>query len=249
MRRVFSIFTIVVLVLLIGSPAQVGQTPKQALSPQMYQSMKGDGDKLETIVKQQDMVLGQHARMMDKLDSLIPVISRNTEHLADLDRQMAAEQAARKELQAQLDSHVAGQLAQPTSIAVLTAQLNSVIEGQKQDRAVATWILTGVGGLVLGLISFVGKSIISKNLPPAWATMQSSQVAERLAAHEQKQDEYRDHVLTGLKEVQASTQEVKQVVHEGTESAERAYREANTVNLKLAKIGVETRDGQPLKQE
>ena len=242
MRRLVGVLTIIILVLLIGSPAQVGQSPKQSLSPELYRSMKGDGDKLETIIRQQETFSYQHTMMMKKMDDLIPTIWKNTQHLVALDEQLSTEQAARKELQAQLDQHVSGQVNQPVSIAVLTAQLNSVIKGQEQDRAVATWILTGVGGLVLGLIGFAGKSIISKNLPPVWAVEQSTQVAIRLQEHEKKQDEYRDHVLAGMKEV-------KQVVHEGKEFADQAFREVNSVNQKLAAIGVEVRDGKPLKQE
>jgi hypothetical protein len=249
MRKVASTLTILVLVLLIGSPAQVqvGQSPKQTLSPELYRSMRGsDSDKLDTVIRQQEIFSYQHTKMMEKIDSLIPTISRNTQHLEAIDQQMAAEQTARRELQAQLDQHVSGQVNQPISIAVLTAQLDTV-------RSVGIWILTGVGGLLLGLIAFAGKAFISKNLPPAWAATQSIQVAERLQEHEkaqkellrehdQRQEEYRNHVLGGL-------QEVKQVVNEAGNRADKAFLESNNVNLKLVAIGAQVRDGKPLKQE
>ena len=221
MRRTTGALIAAVLALMVCLPAQIGQTPKQALSPQMYSTLKGDSDKL--------------GHIEDVIDRLAPIISANTAHLAALDQQMAAEQAARRELEARLDRHEAGQVSQPTDVAVLKTQLNAVIDGQRQDRAVASWILTGVGSLLLGLIGFAGKALITKGLPPAWAAAQSDKVAERLQVHEQKQDEYREHVLTGL-------QEVKSAAHE-------AFQEANTVNQKLANIGVEVRDGKPLKQE
>ena len=214
MRRLAGVLTIVVLLLLTGSPAQIGQPPKQALSPQLYQGMKADSDVL--------------AEMQKQISNLSAIASGNVQHLLAHDQRISS-------LEDRFEKHELGGASAPTSIAVLQSQLNSVIEGQKQDRAVATWILTGVGSLILGLLGVLAKSIISKGIPPEWAAAQSDQVAARLQVHEQKQDEYRDHVLSGLQVVK--------------DSADQAYREANTVNMKLAAIGVEVRDGKPLKQE
>ena len=131
MRRTTSALIAAVLALMVCLPAQIGQTPKQALSPQMYSQMKGDSDKLDSVIEDQKAMMAQHGRISDKLDNLIPIISANTAHLTAIDQRVFS-------LEKRLSDHEAGQVAQPVTIAVLETKVDGLV-----------WLARGIVGLLL----------------------------------------------------------------------------------------------------
>ena len=215
-----SIVAIIVLVFLIATPAQISRSPKDNMSPQLYSSMKSDSDKL-------DSLLAQHAKMMDKVEAVLPVISQNTEHLRNIDQRISYDEQLHDKLEARITAHERDGSQDPVSIAKLQTKVDGIADDMSTVKRAGGWLAASVGGLFFLGGGIVVRRYLGRNLPPSWAREESNH-----------QVEYRAKTSAKLDEVKAA--------------AENAYQAANTVNEKLIHIGVQVRDRQllqPLHEE
>ena len=212
MRRTTGALIVAVLVLMVCLPAQIGQSPKQALSPQMYSTLKGDSDKLDSVISDQHMMIVQHARIVarivEKLDVLIPIISANTMQLTALDQRVST-------LETRFDRHEAGQVTQPTSIAVLETKVDGLV-----------WLARAIAGLVIASLGagflWFRRQINEQVRGMVRGGVQHQETITRLEDIAAKSDKAHDAAAKGM-----------ELASEGRTEAKRARETLDTVVLRM----------------
>ena len=219
MRRTTGALIVAVLVLMVCLPAQIGQSPKQALSPQMYSTLKGDSDKLDSVISDQHMMIVQHARIVEKLivqhariveklDVLIPIISASTMHLTALDQRVST-------LETRFDRHEAGQVTQPTSIAVLETKVDGLV-----------WLARAIAGLVIASLGagflWFRRQINEQVRGMVRGGVQHQETITRLEDIAAKSDKAHDAAAKGM-----------ELASEGRTEAKRARETLDTVVLRM----------------
>ena len=206
MRRTTGALIVAVLVLMVCLPAQIGQSPKQALSPQMYSTLKGDSDKLDSVISDQHMMIVQHARVVEKLDVLIPIISASTMHLTALDQRVST-------LETRFDRHEAGQVTQPTTIAVLETKVDGLV-----------WLARAIAGLVIASLGagflWFRRQINEQVRGMVRGGVQHQETITRLEDIAAKSDKAHDAAAKGM-----------ELASEGRTEAKRARETLDTVVL------------------
>ena len=207
-RRTTGALIVAVLVLMVCLPAQIGQSPKQALSPQMYSTLKGDSDKLDSVISDQHMMIVQYARIVEKLDVLIPIISANTMHLTALDQRVST-------LETRFDRHEAGQVTQPTSIAVLETKVDGLV-----------WLARAIAGLVIASLGagflWFRRQINEQVRGMVRGGVQHQETITRLEDIAAKSDKAHDAAAKGM-----------ELASEGRTEAKRARETLDTVVLRM----------------
>ena len=211
-RRTTGALIVAVLVLMVCLPAQIGQSPKQALSPQMYSTLKGDSDKVDSVISDQHMMIVQHARIVarivEKLDVLIPIISANTMHLTALDQRVST-------LETRFDRHEAGQVTQPTSIAVLETKVDGLV-----------WLARAIAGLVIASLGagflWFRRQINEQVRGMVRGGVQHQETITRLEDIAAKSDKAHDAAAKGM-----------ELASEGRTEAKRARETLDTVVLRM----------------
>ena len=205
-RRTTGALIVAVLVLMVCLPAQIGQSPKQALSPQMYSTLKGDSDKLDSVISDQHMMIVQHARVVEKLDVLIPIISASTMHLTALDQRVST-------LETRFDRHEAGQVTQPTTIAVLETKVDGLV-----------WLARAIAGLVIASLGagflWFRRQINEQVRGMVRGGVQHQETITRLEDIAAKSDKAHDAAAKGM-----------ELASEGRTEAKRARETLDTVVL------------------
>lgn len=187
----------------------IGKSAKEVLAPQTVQKLTGkvmdplpDMQKLADIAASQRVIVEQLKIVLDVAQQ----VAMNTPRITNLEVHVES-------IETHLEDYKKSQSNEPAERAVIKDQVGKLV-------AVGTWLLAGVGALLLGGIGFVAKKVWDGNMPPDWATFEH--------AH---QEEYRGKVLGELKDLKSQTDGMTEKIatlshHEGFLEGERAERDA-----------------------
>jgi len=202
---------VLLLPFLVEPQTDVGKNPKDVLNPKTLRQITGQPEPVPGSVERQLAYLAAKQQIiLEQLQVVMQLsqqVATNTPRISNLEQRMDGVEASVRE-------HIKAGSSDPSNIAVLQTKVDGIVNS-------LTWVLAGVGSLMLAAIGVAVKRVVNRNIPPQWAAKESGQQAE-----------YRSAVITKLTEVKSS--------------AEAAYQEANSVNTKLSNIGVEMKDHKPL---
>jgi hypothetical protein len=180
------------------------------------------GEPVPQTTERQLAYLGaQQKVILEQLQMVLDVrklVIGNTQRLSDMDARLDS-------LEARTNEHFKAGATDPTTISVLKLKVDAILSG-------ISYLGMGVGTLIVGALGALVKKRMNRDIPPVWAATQATLVSSRLAVHDENLEKFHGKVLNEINEVK--------------EKAEAAYREANTVNEKLASIGIKMADDKPL---
>jgi hypothetical protein len=192
----------------------VPQTPHEMAGEPVPQT---DARQIAYIVAQQKVILEQLQMVLDIRKLVISNTQRITDNQSRLD-----------DVETRIDEHIKTGSSDPTRIAIAEVKLDYVIK-------LISWVLGGLGSLILGAAGVLIKRRLDQGKPPDWATQQAQAVANRLEVHDEKLEQYHTKVFKDIQVVK--------------DKADQAYTEANAVNQKISSIGMKMNNEEPLKSE